>query len=270
MSLSNRRPFCALLCFLLLLSMAPALSPGIASAAIPGSDYTMPDTTVYRFGNVPPGEPAVTLVGDPNAAPKVTTATYGVKIQSTLTAASRTFEFAVSQAGTYMLRLGGMTAADGGTADVSIDGVKLARYGFYSVTGQYPRPDQYIGQLTLAAGVHTITLTVTHKGNVIGNGTGTSMYPARLVLTDLGAVTSSKTRRTYYTDEKLAAARENVQLYDWAAALRNSVLAKADAYVALGYDNLWKLVPLTWRSATTIYGSLSRRKRFRAATIRTN
>lgn len=243
MSLSNRRPFCALLCFLLLLSMAPALSPGIASAAIPGSDYTMPDTTVYRFGNVPPGEPAVTLVGDPNAAPKVTTATYGVKIQSTLTAASRTFEFAVSQAGTYMLKLGGMTAADGGTADVSIDGVKLARYGFYSVTGQYPRPDQYIGQLTLAAGVHTITLTVTHKGNVIGNGTGTSMYPARLVLTDLGAVTSSKTRRTYYTDEKLAAARENVQLYDWAAALRNSVLAKADAYVALGYDNLWKLVP---------------------------
>lgn len=243
MSLSSFRPLSLALCLLMLLACLPLVSPQSALAAEPSAPFVMPGTTVYRFGNASPGSPAVMLVGDPNAVPKVTTATYGVKVASTLAAASRTFEFDVGQAGTYMVKLGGMTATDGGIADVSIDGVRYAGYGFYSVTGQYPRPDLYVAQLPLAAGKHTLTLTVTGKGNGIGNGTGTAMYPARLVLTDLGAVASSKTRRTYFTDAKLAAARQNVQLYDWAAALKNGVIAKADNYAALGYEGLWNLVP---------------------------
>lgn len=243
MSLSFRRSLCIVLCFVLTATVQPAVSSGTASAELPGADFTMPDTTVYRFGSVPPGEPAVTLVGDPDAAPRVTNAASGVKIASTLTENARTFEFHVPRAGTYMLKLGGMTATDGGTAEVSVDGVAAGRYGFYSVTGQYPRPDQYIGQLPLDEGVHTLTLTVKHAGNAAGNGTGTSMYPARLTLTDLDAVTNSKQRRTFFTEEKLAAARQNVQQYDWAADMRDSVLAKADEYVALGYEGLWRLVP---------------------------
>ncbi|MBD2861440.1 heparinase II/III domain-containing protein [Paenibacillus oceani] len=244
MSVSIRRPISVVLCLLMLVSAVSFTASQPALAAGSGvAEFIMPDTTVYRFGSAVPGQPTVTLAGDPNAAPKVTNATYGVKIESTLTAPSRTFEFQIAQAGNYIVKLGGMTGQDGGTADVSIDGVKASQYGFYSVTGKYPRPDLYVQELPLTAGTHTITLTVTGKGNGVGNGTGTVMYPHRLVLINSDQVTNSKTRRTYMTDAKMAAARQNVQQYDWAAALRDSVLAKADAFVALGYEGLWNLVP---------------------------
>ncbi|MFK7695012.1 hypothetical protein [Paenibacillus sp. HJGM_3] len=208
----------------------------------PEEQFVMPDTTVYRFGNVSTGRD-VTLIGDPEAAPAVTTETYGVRIHSTLTDASRTFEFEVPIAGWFAIKLGGMTAADGGTADIRIDGTHYGQYSFYSINGQYPRSDLFIRQLELAAGNHTIVLTVRAKGNAYGTGEGTAMYPVRLVLIDLEAVTSSKTRRTYITDAKMAAARQNVQQYDWAAALCNEVLMIADQYVALGYERLWHFIP---------------------------
>jgi hypothetical protein len=243
MSLAFRRPVSAALSLLLVFAMFTIIPTPSASADEAEGEFVMPDTIVYTFGNAASEDRAVVLVGDPNEAPVVKNATNGVKIESTLAAPSRTFEFVVPEDGTYAIKLGGMTAQDGGKAEVAIDGTTYGKYGFYSVTGQYPRPDLYVQQLELAAGKHTITLTVTDPGNAAGNGTGTAMYPARLVLTNLNEVTNSKTRRTYMTEEKMAAARQNVQLYDWAAELRDSVLERADAFVNLGFEELWNLVP---------------------------
>ncbi|WJH33960.1 heparinase II/III-family protein [Paenibacillus sp. CC-CFT747] len=83
---------------------------------------------------------------------------------------------------------------------------------------------------------------MTAKGNGAGNGTGSFLYPTRLTLTDLGTVANSKTRSTIYTEAKLAAARANAAQYDWAMSLKDSAVAKADSYLALGKEALWNMV----------------------------
>ena len=56
-------------------------------------------------------------------------------------------------------------------------------------------------------------------------------------------VSSAKTRRSYYTEEKIAAARENAAKYDWAAATANGEIEKADQYLAqYSLNDLWYLV----------------------------
>ena len=55
-------------------------------------------------------------------------------------------------------------------------------------------------------------------------------------------ITSSKTKRTYYTDEKIAAAHENIEKYDWAKAMRDAAVETADAYVDKA-ETLWNMVP---------------------------
>lgn len=54
---------------------------------------------------------------------------------------------------------------------------------------------------------------------------------------------SSKTATTLYDAEKVANARYNVQQYPWATEMKNAAVAKADAYLAKGWDYLWKSVP---------------------------
>jgi len=56
-------------------------------------------------------------------------------------------------------------------------------------------------------------------------------------------VQNDKTRNTYYTPEEVAAARENIGLYDWAAAQRDAAVTLADRYVEKGLDFLWSSVP---------------------------
>ncbi|MGW5363386.1 heparinase II/III domain-containing protein [Actinopolymorpha pittospori] len=56
------------------------------------------------------------------------------------------------------------------------------------------------------------------------------------------ADTPTKTRPTVYTAEMVAAARRNVEQYDWAKAARDAAVANADPLVAKGDDWLWKLV----------------------------
>lgn len=56
-------------------------------------------------------------------------------------------------------------------------------------------------------------------------------------------VTNGKTRTTYYTPAKVAAARQNAQQYSWAKSLRDSAVAKADNYLSKGSEFLWGLVP---------------------------
>lgn len=52
-----------------------------------------------------------------------------------------------------------------------------------------------------------------------------------------------KTRTTIYTADKVAAARDNVARYPWAAALRDAAVAEAERLVALGDEDLWSRVP---------------------------
>lgn len=60
----------------------------------------------------------------------------------------------------------------------------------------------------------------------------------------LSADTASfKARSSYFTPEKVAAARENVNTYTWAADTRNNAVAKADKYLDKGLDYLWKAIP---------------------------
>lgn len=240
----KRKALSALLSAVMVLSFLQPilLKTDTASAEGIGEPFVMPDTTVYQF-RTQPGDHIVSPVGDPNAAPKVTQTTNGLTVQTTTVNPSRTFEFTVAESGTYIVKLGGMTATNGGTAQVSVDDAVYADYSFYSINGQYPRPDLYVEQLPLTAGRHTLTLKLKAPGNGAGNGTGTTLLPSRLTLTNIAAVTNSKTRATYYTPAKVAAARQNVQQYDWATALKTSVMAKADEYVALGFEGIWNLVP---------------------------
>ena len=56
-------------------------------------------------------------------------------------------------------------------------------------------------------------------------------------------ISSAKSRRSYYTEEKIAAARKNVKLFDWAAVTANGEIEKADRYLAqYSLDDLWYLV----------------------------
>ncbi|SDS62394.1 heparinase II/III domain-containing protein [Actinopolymorpha singaporensis] len=52
----------------------------------------------------------------------------------------------------------------------------------------------------------------------------------------------TKAKPTIYTDEMVAAARRNVEQYDWAKEARDAAVAKAEPLLAKGDDWLWKLV----------------------------
>lgn len=55
-------------------------------------------------------------------------------------------------------------------------------------------------------------------------------------------VASSKRASTFYTAEKVAAARRNIEAYDWARALRDTATTTARRYVDMGDEWLWSLV----------------------------
>lgn len=54
---------------------------------------------------------------------------------------------------------------------------------------------------------------------------------------------ASKTRSTYYTEEKRQIAQENISQYSWAAAECDNIKVQADKYVELGYEYLWNMIP---------------------------
>lgn len=51
-----------------------------------------------------------------------------------------------------------------------------------------------------------------------------------------------KTASTFYTADKVAAARGNIAKFAWARSMRDAAVAKADRYAALGYDFLWSVI----------------------------
>lgn len=52
-----------------------------------------------------------------------------------------------------------------------------------------------------------------------------------------------KQRSTYYTEEKVRAARELIRSSEWARTIRDRAVFSAERYVKLGYDGLWDAVP---------------------------
>ncbi|NLN75049.1 MAG: hypothetical protein GX139_01900 [Armatimonadetes bacterium] len=53
---------------------------------------------------------------------------------------------------------------------------------------------------------------------------------------------SAKTCSTYYTSERVANARRNIQRYDWAAAASKKLVEQADVYANLSDDYLWDMI----------------------------
>ncbi|MFD0960967.1 FIMAH domain-containing protein [Paenibacillus chungangensis] len=93
-------------------------------------------------------------------------------------------------------------------------------------------PDAGTGIEVIGPGTATLAVTVTLRGVTLQDTIEVSSQE----------VSSSKTRSTYYTEEKIAAARSNILTYDWAISEKAGVVAEADKYAAMGYEQLWKLV----------------------------
>jgi uncharacterized protein YjdB len=108
----------------------------------------------------------------------------------------------------------------------------------------------------------TQVATVDSGGIVHAVGTGTARITASCSLDGSAMsagveitsrmVSSSKTRSTYYTPAKIAAARDNIAKYEWAKNIRDNAVANADKFLALGYDYLWNMV--TPQSLPRSYG----------------
>lgn len=81
----------------------------------------------------------------------------------------------------------------------------------------------------VSAGQTTVSATFTLNGVTKGSSLGIT-------------VDNGKSRSTYFTPEKVAAARQNVQKYEWAQLQRDAVVANAEAYVSQDWETLWNLV----------------------------
>jgi hypothetical protein len=70
------------------------------------------------------------------------------------------------------------------------------------------------------------------------SGTGTTSAAVAVTATE-----PVKRRATYYTPERVAAARRNIANFAWARQIRDTAVAHADRIVAQGDEWLWSLVP---------------------------
>ncbi|MBQ6697938.1 MAG: S-layer homology domain-containing protein [Oscillospiraceae bacterium] len=94
-------------------------------------------------------------------------------------------------------------------------------------------------------------ILVTEAGMLTAISEGTAFVTATVILSDgreaAGvaevSVREGKTSRTYYTDEKVQAARENAQKYDWAKAEVKAAVKEAEKYLELTMEDAWNLIP---------------------------
>ncbi|MBQ2743658.1 MAG: Ig-like domain-containing protein [Oscillospiraceae bacterium] len=91
--------------------------------------------------------------------------------------------------------------------------------------------------------------TVSSEGLITPVLAGTTDITATIVLdgitvsdTRTVSVRDGKVARTYYTDEMVAAARENISKYSWAKEERKAAVARADKYVGLE-EEIWEMIP---------------------------
>ena len=83
----------------------------------------------------------------------------------------------------------------------------------------------------------------------------------------------TKQESTYYTTEKVAAARRNIEDFAWAQELRDTAVAAADTFLAQGDDWLWHLVtgqrlPRSYAVNQFLGSPISGRDIYRTATTR--
>lgn len=81
---------------------------------------------------------------------------------------ARSFAFTVPEAGTYRIKLNGALSSGNGIGQVKVDTQVLGNYDFYSATTQLDPEPQTMGKLNLAAGTHTLTLTLVDKNEASG------------------------------------------------------------------------------------------------------
>lgn len=91
--------------------------------------------------------------------------------------------------------------------------------------------------IATAKGVGTAQITV----SVTLNGVTKSDNSISLTVESTEDVKSTKTKQTYYTPEEIAAARENIEKYDWAKAIKDGAVEAADKYVEKG-ELLWNMI----------------------------
>ncbi|MEF3312431.1 heparinase II/III family protein [Paenibacillus sp. GYB004] len=87
------------------------------------------------------------------------------------------------------------------------------------------------------AGAKSVTLRLTMNASQAGEA-----YFDDALLRRADTTVNAKTRTTYYTPAKVAAARSNVQQYNWAAILKDGAVARADKYLVKGLDFIWNIV----------------------------
>ncbi|MDG0813607.1 OmpL47-type beta-barrel domain-containing protein [Cohnella rhizosphaerae] len=90
---------------------------------------------------------------------------------------------------------------------------------------------------TAPAGAKMITLRLG-----AGDGLAGKVYFDDATFRRTTALANRKTRSTIYTEAKIDAARDNIGLYDWAAAERDSAVARANKLLSKGLDFLWDSV----------------------------
>lgn len=95
----------------------------------------------------------------------------------------------------------------------------------------------------------TDVLTVTNDGTITAVSDGAATITVTLKYreftrtgTRLVTVGSQKIRRSFYTDEKVATARENIKKYSWAESEMKSAVSSAEKYLGREGD-LWNMVP---------------------------
>lgn len=96
-------------------------------------------------------------------------------------------------------------------------------------------PNQRWSLEALTEGEARITVKITY-----GEREGLAFVDLNIL--DSANIQSSKQRSTIYTDEKIANARHNIELYDWARYERDNAVTLADSYEVLGLDFWWSLI----------------------------
>lgn len=119
------------------------------------------------------------------------------------------------------------TLANGRSADLSVASVT---YGSSHPEVAAVNPQGVVSALSV--GEADISVTATLDG----------VTQTTVLSVSTQDVTNVKTRSTVYTPEKVAAARANVNLYDWAQNERNRSVSRADGYLQLGYEYLWSAI----------------------------
>jgi uncharacterized protein YjdB len=144
-----------------------------------------------------------------------------------------TVELVLEQASITVSQYAGV-AVKGKFEDGSDADLALADIEFASVSPNKAEVDPASGEYHgIQAGTAELSARVTLGGVT---GTGTAVVTVR-------ELTSDKTRSTYFTPEKVANARANVQQYGWAKGIRDAAVTAANPFVSLGFENLWNLVP---------------------------